>query len=535
MPRERHCATLPPNGPEIYPFGQYLISELSAHPGDMSYAVRTARTQIIVENPATGEVVAEVSDLDADDIGALVQRARAAQPAWEALGFRGRNVFLSRCRRWVVTHEEELIQTMLQETGKVYEDAQLEVMYIASLLAFWEKHASKYLKDERIPIPRSLFVVGRSAVVRRAPIGVVGVIGPWNFPLANSFSDCIPPLAAGNAVVLKPSEVTPLSSLKMAEMVRECGLPDGIFQVATGRGGTGSALVDRADGVMFTGSVKTGRLVMERAAKSFKPVCLEMGGKDPMIVLAGANLERAANAAVYWGMINSGQMCFSVERIYVEAPAYDEFIRHVEKKVKALRHGASTEPGVSEVGAIIFQPQLRTITAHVEDAVAKGARILIGGKVKSGIGQYFEPTVLVDVDHTMDCMRAETFGPTLPIMKVRDADEAIELANDSDFGLGASIWASSTKRGRELARRIESGVVCVNDQNVSNFDFSLPQVGWKSSGLGGRHSADGIKKWTRAQTIMTTHVGLTKEIYHYPHTRLAMNLRHRMMKLLYGR
>jgi acyl-CoA reductase-like NAD-dependent aldehyde dehydrogenase len=494
-----------------------------------------AAEAIPVENPGTGGIVAHVPDLSAAEVAALVERGRAAQPAWAALGPRGRVAYFDRCRRWLVKHREEAIDTLVSETGKVYEDAALEVMYVAALLAFWAKKAPKWLHDESTWRPTSVFTVGRTSVVRRVPLGVVGVIGPWNFPLVNSFSDCIAPLAAGNVVVLKPSEVTPLASLLMERMTQECGLPDGVFKVATGRGETGGALVDEADAIMFTGSLRTGRLIAARAGKQMKPFCLELGGKDPMIVLADADLERAANSCVYWGLVNAGQLCLSVERIYVEERAYDRFVELVEERVRGLRQGWSQEPGVSDLGAIIFPPQLEIIERHVADAVAKGARLVVGGHTLPGPGRYFEPTVLADVDHTMECMREETFGPTLPIMKVKDAAEAIALANDSAYGLGASIWSGDRKRAERLAREILSGGVCVNDHNVNNFAFDLPQAGWKDSGFGGRHSPDGIKKWTRPQTIMTTRMGMTKELYHYPNTAKTGKLMQRATRLLYGR
>ena len=283
------------------------------------------------------------------------------------------------------------------------------------------------------------------------------MIGPWNFPLNNSFGDCIPALAAGNAVILKPSELTPLTSLLMAQMLAECGLPDGVFQVATGRGETGAALVDEADYVMFTGSVATGKKVMAQAAETLTPVALELGGKDPMIVLSDADLERAANAAVSYGMNNSGQVCISVERIYAEDAIHDELLERITQKVEGLRQGAPGELGTVDVGAMIFPPQMDTVEAHIADAVEKGARIVTGGERGDGPGRFFQPTVLADVDHSMLCMTEETFGPTLPVMRVADAEQAVELANDGPYGLQASVWTRDEARGEEIARRDRVG------------------------------------------------------------------------------
>ncbi len=301
---------------------------------------------IEVQNPATGEVIASVPALEPADVAAVVARARAAQPGWEALGFEGRARILKRAQKWVIDNADRISRTIVAENGKAYEDAQLaEVSYAASSFGFWAKNAPKYLADERIR-SSSPFVMGRKLVVRYEPVGVAGVIGPWNYPLTNSFGDCIPALAAGNSAVLKPASLTPLTSLLMAEGLRECGLPEDVFIVAPGGGSVGEALIDEVDFVMFTGSTEVGKKVMARAAQTLTPVGLELGGKDPMIVLADANLERAANAAVHYSMQNGGQTCISVERVYVEDPVYDQFVAKVEEKLRQLRQGAPGGPGI---------------------------------------------------------------------------------------------------------------------------------------------------------------------------------------------
>src|SRR5436190_4980860 len=477
-------------------------------------------TGIPVENPATGETIATVAALSADEVRAMVAVAREAQPAWEAIGFEGRAEVLLAARRWMTANAERVVTTIVGETGRPADETQFaELSYGLAALEFWAKMAPLYLADEEIE-SASPFVRGRRLVVRYSPLGVVGVIGPWNYPLNNSFGDCIPALAAGNAVVLKPSEVTPLTSLLMAEMLAECGVPDGVFQVATGRGETGAALVDEVDMIMFTGSVATGKKVMAKAAETLTPVSLELGGKDPMIVLADADIERAANAAVAYGMNNSGQVCISVERIYVEQPVYDEFLVRVTDKVAALRQGAPGGPGSVDVGAIIFPPQIERIEAHVGDAVAKGARVVTGGKRSEGTaGLFYEPTVLADVDHSMSCMVEETFGPTLPVMRVADTEEAIRLANDGRYGLQASVWTRDTDRGEALARRIEAGVACVNDAQVNYAALELPMGGWKASGLGSRHGPDGIRKYTKRQSILVTPAtAAPRELHMFPYS-----------------
>jgi acyl-CoA reductase-like NAD-dependent aldehyde dehydrogenase len=361
------------------------------------------------------------------------------------------------------------------------------------------------------------------------------VIGPWNYPLSNSFGDCIPALAAGNAVILKPSEVTPLTSLLMLEAMRESGLPEGVYQVATGAGETGEALIDGVDMVMFTGSTVTGRKVAERAGRTLTPVSLELGGKDPMLVLADADLERAANAAAFYSMQNGGQTCISVERAYVEAPVYDDFVRRVTEKVGSLRQGPPRGPGSVEVGAVTFDKQIEKIEAHVDGARAAGATVLTGGRRREGAGRFYEPTVLVDVDHSMECMTDETFGPTLPIMKVADAEEGIRLANDSSYGLAASVWTKDTARGEEIARRIEAGAVCVNDAQLNYLALELPMGGWKASGLGSRHGASGIRKYTRQQSLLVTKFAPKRDLHMFPYSKRTTGLLGGMLKLLYGR
>jgi acyl-CoA reductase-like NAD-dependent aldehyde dehydrogenase len=494
-----------------------------------------ATDRITVENPATGAVVGEVPIRSAEEVRELAARGRAAQPAWEALGFDGRARVLRRAQKWVLDNQQRLIDTIVSETGKTHEDALLaEIGYVGSAFGFWAKNAPEYLADEKIRSANP-FVLGRKLVVRYAPVGLVGVIGPWNYPLSNSFGDCIPALAAGNAVILKPSEVTPLSSLAMEEAMRECGLPEGVYQVATGLGETGQALIDEVDMVMFTGSTATGKKVMERAARTLTPVSLELGGKDPMIVLADADLERAANAATYYSMQNGGQTCISVERVYVEAPVYDEFVGKVTEKVRALRQGAPSGPGSVDVGAVTFPKQLDIVTGHVDAAREAGATVLTGGHGRSEGGRFFEPTVLVDVDHSMACMTEETFGPTLPIMRVQDAEEALRLANDSAYGLAASVWTKDAARGEAIARRIEAGAVCVNDAQLNYLALELPMGGWKASGLGSRHGAGGIRKYTRQQSLLVTRLAPKRDLHMFPYKASTTGLLGRAMKLLYGR
>jgi acyl-CoA reductase-like NAD-dependent aldehyde dehydrogenase len=502
----------------------------------MATVEQPSSTEIAVENPATGEVIGRVSTVSVEELRRLAERGRAAQPAWEALGFEGRGRILRRAQKWVVDNSERIAQTIVAESGKTYEDALVaEVAYASNAFGFWAKHAPEYLGDERVRSANP-FVLGRKLVVRYRPYGLIGVIGPWNYPLTNSFGDCIPAMAAGNAVILKPAEATPMTSLLMAECMEECGLPEGVYQVAPGSGREiGPELVDLADMIMFTGSTETGKTIMARAAQTLTPVSLELGGKDPMIVLADADVERAANAAAYYSMQNGGQTCISIERVYVEGPIYDDFVARVSEKVRALRQGVPGGPGSVDVGAITIPPQVETISRHVEDARNAGAKVLVGGHARTDKGQFYEPTVLVDVDHSMTAMTEETFGPTLPIMKVGSADEAVRLANDSPFGLSASVWTKDAARGEEIARRVEAGAVCVNDASLNYVALELPMGGWKDSGMGHRHGAGGIRKYARQQSLLITRLAPKKDLHMYPYKARTTGLIAKSLKLLYGR
>jgi acyl-CoA reductase-like NAD-dependent aldehyde dehydrogenase len=288
---------------------------------------------------------------------------------------------------------------------------------------------------------------------------------------------------------------------------------------------------------MFTGSTATGKKVMAKAAETLTPVSLELGGKDPMVVLADADLERAANHAVYYSMLNGGQTCISIERVYAEAPIYDEFVAKVTEKARKLRNDVPTGDGTVDVGSITFPPQVEIIERHVDDAVAKGAKAVVGGKRgHEGKGGYwFEPTVLVDVDHTMECMTEETFGPTLPIMKVADTEEAIRLANDSPYGLAASVFSKDVARGEAVARRIEAGAVCVNDAIINYTALELPMGGAKASGMGSRHGADGIRKFTQQQALLVSRFHPKREIHMYPYKAGMTGRLRKVLGFIYGR
>lgn len=490
--------------------------------------------RLVVVNPATGERVGNAAVMSADDVAQLAERARAAQPRWNALGFDGRAVVFRRMQQWMSAHADELIAAVQAETGRVFEDSVLELAYPLTALGYWARNAKKFLRERRV-LPTSPFVAGKALRARYVPHGLVGVIAPWNFPITIGFGDSIPALAAGNAVIMKPSEITPLSIEIVRRGLLECGLPDDVFHIATGAGATGAALVDVADMIMFTGSTATGRKIGVRAAERLIPVALELGGKDPMIVLADANLERAVNLTVFGTMINSGQVCLSTERVYVEEAVYDDFVAMVVAKVEALRQAAPVAPGTVDVGAIITPTQLEIIDCQVKDAMDKGATVLAGGEaVTEGPGRFYRPTVLVDVDHSMKCMTDETFGPLIPIMKVANAGEAVRMANDSRYGLCASIVTKDRRGGAALARQIDAGTVSVNDILTHCFALGLPMGGVKTSGIGTRHGEDGIRKFCKKQSILVARSFPSRDIHMYPTNPTVSPKLLKAVQVIYG-
>ena len=351
-----------------------------------------------------------------------------------------------------------------------------------------------------------------------------------------SLGDAIPALMAGNAALIKPSELTPLTVMEIVRGWREeVGAPD-VLAVVNGMGETGGALVDESDYVQFTGSERTGKVVMKRAADTLTPVSLELGGKDPMIVTRDADLDRAVNAAAWGGLLNTGQICISIERVYVEEPIYDEFVDRLRAQVETLRQGADGDTYSAEVGAMTSPAQVDIVSEQVEDARAAGARILTGGRRKDGPGDWYEPTVIADVDHSMKVMREETFGPVIPVMKVKDVEQAIELANDTTYGLGSSVFAGDPAEGERIARRVEAGSCNVNDVLINYNILGLPMGGWKNSGIGVRHGAQGIRRFchTEALTIPRLPTAKSEPVW-FPYSARKRGVVRRLYTLLNAR
>jgi acyl-CoA reductase-like NAD-dependent aldehyde dehydrogenase len=501
--------------------------------GAVNGAAAPAATTIDVLNPATGAVVGAIATDSPEAIAATVARVRANQAEWEAIGIEGRYHWLGQLRDWILDNTERIGDTMQAETGKVRADISLDLGYVADLINFYGSKAADYIGDETVR-PNSALLAAKKLTIQYRPFPVVGVISPWNFPLAMALGDSIPALQAGAAVVVKPSEFTPLSLIEIIKAWKEeIGAPD-VFDCVLGTGEAGGALIDNVDYIQFTGSDRTGRKVMARAAETLTPVSLELGGKDPMIVLADADVDRAANAAAWGGMVNSGQLCISVERIYVEEPVYDEFVAKLTAEVKGLRQGADGRKPEKDVGAMTSPNQTAIVEEQVDDALANGARALTGGKKVDGPGDYYEPTVLVDVDHSMKVMRDETFGPVVGVMKVRDAEEALRLANDTRYGLAASVFGEKG-RAERLARRVEAGSVNVNDVIINMAAMGVPMGGWKQSGIGARHGEYGIKKYCRAESIVATRFGGKREPNWYPYTRGRRGLVDRVSRAVSAR
>ncbi|HEY5858582.1 MAG TPA: aldehyde dehydrogenase family protein [Aldersonia sp.] len=495
---------------------------------------KAGRADIEIHNPADGTLVGHVPVETPDDVAAKVRELRLFQPQWEAIGPRERKEWLLKYQDWVLDNTEHIMDVLQSETGKTRADTALEPLATADLLKYWSHNAEQFLA-ERHPKAHSPFGKVKKLTTAYRPYPVVGVITPWNFPFLMPAFDVIPALAAGAAVLLKPSEVTPLSAVEFVRGWSEIGAPP-VLALATGYGETGAGLVANVDYVQFTGSARTGRAIAKQCAERLIPYSLELGGKDPALVLSDADLDRAVNGIATGGLANSGQICISIERVYVEEPIYDEFVDKLTKRVGEVRQGQGGHDFSHDIGAMATQNQSDIVQRHVDDAVAAGAHVAAGGKA-TGPGTFFEPTVLTDVDHSMSCMSEETFGPTLPVVKVADEAEAIRLANDSPYGLSATVWTKDHDRGERVARQLEVGAVNVNDFGANVFSFALPMGGWKESGVGARSGgANGILKYCRQQAITVPRIPPAKsELNWYPNSPRKLKIALGLMRATAGR
>ncbi len=486
---------------------------------------QVARREIVSRDPATGEELGRTRVASAEEVIEAVARARRAQSSWGKTSFEERRRIVMRARALVLKELEEIALVISKETGKpVAEAISMEIVPTLDLMQFFARRSKKLLRDEKIGIGQ-YELMGRSSKVRYKPLGVIGIISPWNFPWAIPLGEVVMALMAGNAVVLKPSELTLLTGIRIGEVFKRAGLPEGLLTVVAGDGTTGAALAESGvDKIMFTGSVATGKRVAETAARRLVPVVLELGGKDPMIVLEDADVETAARAAVWGAFANSGQACASVERCYVHTKVAERFTERVVELARALKQDVGTREG-ADLGSMSSERQLETVEAHVQDAVERGARVLTGGQRAAQFdGSFYEPTVLTDVDHSMKVMREETFGPVLPLMTFEDEDEAVRLANDSVFGLTASVWSKNFRRGRRLAERIEAGTVMVNEVLYTHGIAQTPWGGVKESGLGRTHGRAGLLELVQPQHVHVNRVGILRDLWWFNYTPRAGSL-----------
>ncbi|MBA3550536.1 MAG: aldehyde dehydrogenase family protein [Nannocystis sp.] len=509
----------------------------------VSPPVTPVTTSMICVDPATGERLGTVPVMDRAAVVAAVQRGRAAQPAWAKTSFAERRAVLKDILARVVAEQRSISRLAVRDSGKTMVDAAMgEIFPVCEKLRYTIAHGERDLRAE----PRaSGLLPHKSARVEYLPLGVIGVISPWNFPFHNFFCPVIPALFAGNAVVIKVSELASLSSLEYLKIFEEVlarrGHPPELVQVVTGYGETGAALVSSGvDKIFFTGSPQNGRKVMATAAETLTPVVLELGGKDAMIICDDAVLEQAVSTALF-GVFNAcGQMCVGVERLYVFSGIYDAFVAQVTERARALRQGPPLSSGrlASEevdLGAMTMPRQLEIIQSLVDDAVARGARLLLGGKPRAELGaNFYPPTILVDVDHSMRITREEQFGPVMVIMRVDSEAEAIERANDCPYGLGSSVFTKDRRRAERIARAIHAGMTTVNDFGLAYMIQSLPFGGVKISGFGKINGREGLRACCNEKAIVTDRIPVRQGMALYPVRAATLPLVTGAVQAIYG-
>jgi succinate-semialdehyde dehydrogenase/glutarate-semialdehyde dehydrogenase len=477
---------------------------------------RGPRRRYRLKSPVTLEPIGELECMTAADVAVALEKARKAQPAWAGLSFEERGRVLDRVRSRVLDEQDRIIRKVIEETGKTETEAfGMEIFASCDALCYYAKNAKRFLAPRKQRIHGVLGFAKRLRIVYK-PLGVVGVIVPWNGPFVLAMNQTAQALMAGNAVLLKGSEVTPHSTALVGELFAESGLPDGVLQVIMGDGETGAALVEAGvDKISFTGSVATGRKVAEACGRQLVPVTLELGGKDAMIVCEDADLDRAAAGALIGSCMNTGQYCCGTERIYAVDAIYDAFVDKVVEGAKALRQA---DAGEVDVGAIFWDRQLAIIESHVRDAVEKGAEVRVGGRRNPSLrGLYFEPTVITDVTHEMDLMTKETFGPVVSIMRVADEREALRLANDSPYGLNGNVWTRDKRKGFRLAEQMETGGVCINDMALTYGVPEAPFGGVKQSGVGQVNGETGMRGYCHAHPMIVDRFGGKKVQGGYPY------------------
>jgi len=485
-----------------------------------------------VKSPVSFQPIGEFDVATREDARAAVNRARKAQVSWGALSPALRAQPMWRFLDRFIEGQNEIVDAVIAETGKARSDAiAMEVFSVCDAVAYYAKNAQKILKARRERIHGLLGFAKRLRIIYK-PLGVVGLITPWNAPVVLSVNPMVQALMAGNAVVHKPSEVTPLSALVVKRFFDEAGFEPDLYQVLQGDGESGAGLVEAGvDKIAFTGSVATGRKVAAACGRALIPCTLELGGKDAMLVCADADLERAAQGAVLGSCMNTGHYCCGTERIYVVEAVYDAFLAKVVQKTEALRQ---SDHGEFDVGAVFWDKQMEIIERHMEDARAKGVKVLVGGSRNPDLpGLFFQPTVVTEVNHAMDLMTQETFGPILAIQQVKDEEEAIRLANDSEYGLNGNVWTTDTRKGIRIAERIHTGAVCVNDMAMTYGVHEAPFGGRKSSGVGQVNGPKGLRGYCHEMPILADRRGRGKIQGGYPYTRKAEEGMQKFITLLW--
>ncbi len=489
----------------------------------MSAVLPTRTDEIVSYNPATGAEVGRVPIVDADDVVTAVKNGRVAFKSWRKMSFAERGRLIMNAREVLIAYQEAIARLISDESGKpVAEAFSMEIAPVLDLMQYFAKNTEKLLKPSKIGI--GIYgLMGRSSKIVYHPLGVVGIIPAWNYPFSIPLGEAVMAAMAGNTVVIKPSELTPMVGLKIGEIFEKAGFPDDTVQIVSGGGETGAALVEAApDKIMFTGSVRTGKKIAAAAAINLTSVVLELGGKDPMIVFADANLELAAGAAVWGAFCNSGQSCSSVERLYVEESVADELTRKIVEKTLALKQDTGDKETTS-IGAMSSERQIQIVEDHVEDFRAAGAKIETGGRRNPSLeGLFYEPTVITNANNAMRAMQEETFGPTLPIATFSTEEEAVRLANDSEFGLTASVWTRDYAKGKRVAEQIEAGSVCVNEVLYTHGIGQTPWGGFKNSGRGRTHGREGLMELVQPQHIHVNRVALLPDAWWLPYTPTAV-------------
>jgi succinate-semialdehyde dehydrogenase/glutarate-semialdehyde dehydrogenase len=483
--------------------------------------------------PVSGERLGSVPVMSAAEVRDVVTRARRAQQSWSMLSVEERGERLLRFRDALVERGDEVVSLLSRETGKPRHEALLhEVMPIADMATYWAKAAPRILA----PHERALHLFKqRRSIIGYIPRGVIGVISPWNFPLQLMMRDVLAAVVAGNAAVVKPSEVTPLIAMKTKEIWDASGLPEDLLGVVTGYGPTGAALIDSGiDMCVFTGSVKVGKMVAAACGERLIPCVTELGGKAPLIACADCDVERTARAIVGGGFANSGQVCISVERVYAHRDVHDALVDRVVELTSSLRHG---DPATSfcDYGGITFAHQIEVAEKHVADALSKGAEVRVGGRRVAGSSSAFEPTILVGCRHDCSVMTQEIFGPIVPFMKVSSEEEAVALANDSHLGLNAYVFTEDSVRGRRLAERIEAGSVLVNDVLLNGAMVDTPFGGIKHSGIGRAMGEEGLREMCHTRHICLERMKTpAKNPLSFPYTEKSYRFFHKAVRAMYG-